>query len=130
MHPLQRKNVLLADLKHRRIDMAEFMGQLAMWTAEEVDIYKYTPLPRQPKEVTDFESIPENVRRSIDPQYYKDHPQIYAYHCAKKAALTANQSLFDWLKESLPYLHNEEMRIKILNKMGEMPKEKEDAKCE
>jgi hypothetical protein len=118
-----RKNALLNDLKDNKISVEELLLKCAEWVAEEVDDYKFTPIPLAPKEVMDYMRIPENSRMNIDSQYYNDHPQILAFFALKRAVHFGNKYLYDWLKECLGLVTTEEEKSKIIRKMSELPVE-------
>jgi hypothetical protein len=114
-----RKNQLLDDLRNNRITENEFIKKCAEWALEEVDTCDFKPLPVKPKEVIDFEMIPENVRRNIDPSYFKEHPQILAFKSTYEYIKYQNKVLFDWLRSCLSLLELETDKEKIMRKLGE-----------
>jgi hypothetical protein len=119
MRNVERKNNLLRRLRSREITFEEFRQGCAEWVVEEVESYSYTPRPIKPKEVVDFERIPETTRDNIDVQYYYDHPQILNYYNLVQLVKYENRYLYEWLKENLQYTTTEEGKGKILMKMGE-----------
>lgn len=123
MQEIHRKNELLKQLRDEKITLPEFLQKCAEWVAEDVESYIFKPTPIKPKEVVDFEKIPETARQNIDSQYYCDHPQILAYYHLRDFVGWENKHLYAWLKECMSFLTTEEEKGKMIRKMAELPVE-------
>jgi hypothetical protein len=119
MIQIKRKNDLLYKLRNKELTEDEFIKECAKWVAEDVNDYSFKPIPEKPKEVEDFERIPENSRRNIDGQYYYDHPQILPYYHLRTFVEQENKALYDWLKDCVGFVDTEEEKANIIKKMGE-----------
>jgi len=118
---LVRKNILLKELRNKKVDLPGLLKKVGEWVAEEVQTYQFRDMPIKPKEVLDYERIPEPSRKNIDVTYFYDHPQILAFYKLRHFVFWENLSLYEWLKECLGYVNTEEEKVKILHKMSEFP---------
>jgi hypothetical protein len=119
MFPDERKNQLLKEWKDRKITLLDLITKCAEWTAEDIDKYEFTPIPIKPRQVIDYENIPQGERRMLQQDYYKDNPEINAYYEEVNTIRGRNNAIYEWLKQCLDLVKTQDEVWAISKKLQE-----------
>ena len=119
----RRKHYLLRQLRSHEITLDEFLSECAEWAVETLGDIHFIPLPKKPQSVIGYENIPEELVKSFNSEYYKDHPEVLPYYEEVKRVKTINQDLYNWLRDCLGRVRTDSARVEIIKKLGEAKEE-------
>lgn len=114
------KNKLLEALRQKEITLENFIDKVTQWTVEMIGEYQFKPVPVKPRDVLEFEKIPDNDRKNLSWEYWADHPTVLKYYRDVASIRSENWGIYQWLQCCLLQAEREEDGEKIRAKLGEV----------
>jgi hypothetical protein len=99
MKPNEHFKLLMEQLTSKTITLDQMLLKCAEWTAEDIDEFKFKPLPARPDEMRFLDEVPEGQQNMLPSEFYYAHPQILNYARTKWNIEWENKALHDWLLE-------------------------------
>ena len=92
----KRMKELLAEFEVSK-DLPALLLHCAEWTVDELNSFNFKPLPLKPREVIEYEEMPERDREELSKEFFTAHPQILYYSNLVRFVKQENKAIYDWL---------------------------------